>query len=191
MKGVKRYRYDPARSRALLRRAGLKPPVKVDFWFPTDISRPYMPDPKRNFEAFAASLGRAGFEVVPHSAPWSPDYVQTVFGGKAQLYLLGWLADFPDPDNFFGTHFRTYQPQFGFRNPKLFALLDRADAEPNLARRARLYERASRLIMEFLPMVPYVHFKYAVALRRNVIGYVPDPAGPINESFATVGFASK
>jgi hypothetical protein len=40
-------------------------------------------------------------------------------------------------------------------------------------------------------MVPYVNFKFAVALRRNVTGYVPDPSGPINESFATVGFASR
>ncbi len=190
-KHVKRYPYDPARSRALLRKAGLKLPVKVDFWYPTDVSRPYMPDPKRNFEAFAASLRRSGFEVVPHSAPWSPDYVQAFVSGKAQLYLLGWIADFQDPDNFFGSQFRKYQPSFGFRNPKLFALLDRADAEPNLARRARLYEQASRLIMEFLPIVPYVHFKFAVALRRNVIGYVPGPSGPVNESFATVRFASK
>ncbi len=111
--------------------------------------------------------------------------------GKAQLYLGGWLADLPDPDNFFGSHFRTYLPQFGFRNPKLFALLDRADAEPNLGRRARLYEQASRLIMKLLPIVPYVHFKYAVALRRNVIGYVTDAGGPINESFANVAFASR
>jgi ABC-type transport system substrate-binding protein len=72
----------------------------------------------------------------------------------------------------------------------LRTLLDRADAETNLTRRARLYERASRLVMEFLPMVPYVHAKFAVALRRNVTGYVPETTGPITESFATVGFAS-
>jgi peptide/nickel transport system substrate-binding protein len=190
-KHVKHYPYDPARSRALLRKAGLSLPVKVDFWYPTDVSRPYMPDPKRNFETFAASLRRSGFEVVPHSAPWTPDYIQTVFGGKAQLYLLGWLADFQDPDNFFGPDFRTYQPSFGFRNPKLFGLVARADAEPDLTRRARLYQQASRMLMELLPIVPYVHFKYAVALRRNVVGFVPDPSGPFNESFATVGFASK
>jgi peptide/nickel transport system substrate-binding protein len=137
---------------------------------------------------FVASLERAGFDVVPHSAPWSPDYIQAFVSGKPQLYLLGWLADFPDTDNFFGTHFRSYSPQFGFRNPKLFALVARADAESNLARRERLYERASRLVMDFLPIVPYVHFEFAVALRRNVVGLVPDASGIANESFATVAF---
>jgi peptide/nickel transport system substrate-binding protein len=190
-KHVKLYRYDPARSRALLRRAGLKLPVKVDFWFPSEGSRPYMPDPKSNFDAFAASLERAGFQVVPHSAPWAPDYIKAFTTGKCQLYLGGWLADDPDPDNFFGSHFRSYLPQFGFKNPQLFALVARADAEPNLAKRAHLYERASRMVMELLPIVPYVHFKFAVALRRNVTGLVPDPFGPTNESFATVRLASK
>jgi peptide/nickel transport system substrate-binding protein len=190
-RNVKRYRYDPARSRALLRKAGLTLPVKVDFWYPTDTSRPYMPDPKRNFDAFAASLRRSGFDVVPHSAPWVPDYVGTVRSGKAQLYLSGWNADTPDPDNFLGTFFRGYDAQFGFRSPKLFALVKRADAEPNLARRARLYEQASRLLMEQLPLVAYVHFRRALALRRNVVGYVTDPSGPFNESFASVGLVRR
>ena len=190
-RGVKQYSFDPARSRALLRKAGLKLPVKIDFWFPTDVSRPYMPDPKRNFAVFAASLERAGFEVVPHGVPWSPEYIRAFITGKAQVYLGGWNADFMDPDNFFGSHFRRYQPQFGFKNPELFALLARADAEPDLVRRSGLYQRASRLLMKLLPIVPYVHFKRAVALRRNVAGYVPDPTGPFNESFATVRFASR
>ena len=41
-----------------------------------------MPDPKRNFEAFAASLNKAGFKVTPHSAPWSPDYLGRVDEGN-------------------------------------------------------------------------------------------------------------
>jgi peptide/nickel transport system substrate-binding protein len=190
-KHVKQYPYNPAKSRALLRKAGLKLPVKVDFWFPTDVSRPYMPNPKLNLGAFATSLDRAGFQVVPHSAPWTPDYLRTVVGGKAQLYLLGWLADFPDPGNFFGTHFGAYEPRFGFRNPTLFGLVRRADAETNLARRARLYERTSRLLMSLLPIVPYVHAEFAVALRKNVIGFAPGPAGPEDESFSNVAFASR
>jgi peptide/nickel transport system substrate-binding protein len=190
-KHVQQYPFDPARSRALLRKAGLKLPVKVDFWYPTDVARPYMPDPKRNFEVFAASLELAGFDVVPHGVPWSPDYIRAFVTGKAQLYLSGWQADVLDPNDFFGTLFSKYEPQLGFRNQKLFALVDRADREPNLARRARLYEQASRMVMKLLPVVPYAHFKYAVALRRNVVGWVPEPGGPITESFAIVGFASK
>jgi peptide/nickel transport system substrate-binding protein len=190
-KNVKRYSYDPERSKALLRKAGLTLPVKVDFWFPTDISRPYMLDPKRNFDAFALSLRRAGFDVVPHSAPWAPEYIQTFMSGKAQLFLAGWIADAPDPNDFFGTFFQHYLPSFGFRNPQLFGLLDRAASETNLTQRARLYRQASRQLMELVPIVPYSSFHFAVALRKNVTGYVPAPTGPINESFANVALASK
>jgi peptide/nickel transport system substrate-binding protein len=71
-KRVKQYPFDPARSRALLRRAGLKLPVKVDFWYPTDVTRPSMLDPKRNFAVFTSNLERAGFEVVPHRCSLEP-----------------------------------------------------------------------------------------------------------------------
>ena len=72
---VKQYRYNPAKSQALLKAAGLKLPVKINFWYPTSVSRPYMPDPVKNFQAFSASLTKAGFKVVPHAAPWNPDYL--------------------------------------------------------------------------------------------------------------------
>ena len=79
-----------------------------------------MPDPKRNFEAFAASLNKAGFKVTPHSAPWSPDYLGRVDEGTAgHLNLIGWTGDFADPDNFIGVFFQSFSPQFGFRNPEL------------------------------------------------------------------------
>src|SRR5207342_1758804 len=47
---VVQYDYDPEKSKQLLQQAGLTLPVKLDFWYPTDVSRDYMPDPKRNFE---------------------------------------------------------------------------------------------------------------------------------------------
>jgi peptide/nickel transport system substrate-binding protein len=188
--GIRRYAYNPAKARALLRRAGLTLPVKVDFWFPTDVSRPYMLDPKRNFAAFAASLRKSGFEVVPHSAPWSPDYLRTVTSGKAQLYLLGWIGDWPDPADWLGLHFGKFNPQFGFRAPRLFDLLTRAVAETDLAKRAGLYRSASRMVMELLPMVPYVYLKDHIVLRRNVVGYVPAPTDPANEPLSRVSFGS-
>jgi peptide/nickel transport system substrate-binding protein len=173
---VMTYTYDPAKAKSLLQKAGVSIPLKVDFWYPTDVSRPYMPDPKRNFEAFAASLNKSGFKVVPHSAPWSPDYVGRVDEGKAgALNLIGWTGDYGDPDNFIGTFFQQPSGQFGFENEEIFNTLNKAEVETNEAKRTELYQEANREIMKFLPGVPYVHTEPALAFTANVKGYVPSP----------------
>ena len=173
---VETYTYDPAKAKSLLQKAGVKIPLKVDFWYPTDISRPYMPDPKRNFEAFAASLNKSGFKVVPHSAPWSPDYVGRVDGGTAgALNLIGWTGDYGDPDNFIGVFFQQPTDQFGFTNDEIMNTLNKAETETDAAKRTELYKEANEEIMRFLPGVPYVHTKPALAFQSNVNGYVPSP----------------
>ena len=164
---VKQYPYNPAKSRALLKAAGLKLPVKINFWYPTSVSRPYMPDPVKNFQAFSASLTKSGFKVVPHAAPWNPDYLGGVQDGKAQVYLYGWTGDFGDPDDFAGVFFRTPQKQWGFNNPAIFNILTKARDESNLAKRIALYKQANNMIMNFLPGVPYVHTSPALAFAQE------------------------
>lgn len=186
-KSVKKYPYNPEKAKQLLQQAGLTLPVEVEFWYPTDVSRPYMPDPARNFQAFAASLNKSGFKVIPKSAPWRPDYVGRVQAGTAgALNLIGWTGDFGDPDNFIGTFFRTRQSQWGFNNPKIFNLLNKALIETNAAKRKALYVQANNLIMNFLPGVPYAHTRPALAFQKNVAGYKPSPVNL--ESWATVRF---
>jgi peptide/nickel transport system substrate-binding protein len=181
---VTTYEYDPELSKQLLQDAGLTLPVEIEFWYPSDVSRPYMPDPKRNFEAFAASLNEAGFKVVPKTAPWSPDYLGNVDEGNAQVYLLGWTGDFGDPDNFVGTFFQNAQPAWGFENQEIFDILNEAETETDLDARIGLYEEANRMIMDFLPGVPYVNTEPALAFVAGVEGYVPSPVSL--ESFAPV-----
>jgi peptide/nickel transport system substrate-binding protein len=183
-KGVPSYPYTPDKAKALLTQAGLTLPVPVDFWYPTSVSRPYMPDPKKNAEAFGASLEKSGFKVTFHSAPWRPDYLGSVQSGKAQVYLLGWTGDFGDPANFLNVHFGAQNDQFGFNNPSLFALLTKADQETNLEKRQVLYQQASIAVMKFLPVVPYVHSSPALAFQKNVLGYKPSPVSL--EAFSSV-----
>ena len=185
-KGVPSYSYDPAKAKALLTQAGLKLPVPIEFWYPTSVSRPYMPDPKKNAEAFGASLENSGFKVTFHAAPWRPDYLAEVQSGKAGIYLLGWTGDFGDPANFLNVHFGAVNDQFGFNNPALFTLLNRADRETNLEKRAALYQQASIEVMKFLPVVPYVHSSPALAFQKQVLGYKPSPVSL--EPFAPVSY---
>ena len=175
-RNVVRYNFDPQRSRRLLQQAGLRLPVRIEFWYPTNVQRPYMPDPPRIFQAFAASLEQAGFEVVARSAPWSPQYLGAAQTGQAgHLHLLGWTGDYADPDNFLGEFFQIPKPQWGFNNPRIHNLLARAEGETNRARRIALYQQANRLIMRFLPGVPYAHTRPALAFQRRIRGYIPSP----------------
>jgi peptide/nickel transport system substrate-binding protein len=186
-KDVTKYNYDPERSKRLLQQAGLSLPVRIEFWYPTAVSRPYMPDPRANFQAFAASLERAGFQVVARAAPWRPDYLGNVQAGTAgHLHLLGWTGDFGDPDNFVGTFFQKPNPQFGFNNPKLHRLLDRAEREINQKKRIQLYQQANKMIMQFLPGIPYAHSRPGLGFDRRVRNYTPSPVSI--EPFSRVFF---
>ncbi len=64
----------------LLQEAGEKLPVALDFWYPTYRPRGYMPDPPRNFQAFAASLGELRLQDHPKPGQWRGGYVSGVRG---------------------------------------------------------------------------------------------------------------
>lgn len=180
---VTQYNYDPEKAKQLIEESGVTD-LTIEFYYPSDVSRPYMPDPTANFEAFKADLEAVGFTVVPKTAPWRSGYLDDVNAGNAQVYLLGWTGDYGDPDNFVGTFFRTPQPAWGFDNQEIFDILTEARDTADIAERTALYEQANQLIMDFLPGVPYVHTQPALAFAANVSGYVPGPVAL--ESFAPV-----
>ena len=185
--GVTEYGYDPEKAKQLVKESGVVNPT-LEFWYPTGVSRPYMPDPSANFQAFSADLKAAGFTVTPKSAPWNPDYLKAVNSGQAGMYLLGWTGDFGDPDNFVGTFFRTKQPAWGPIDPSIYSALEAARQEPDEAKRTELYKAANDKIMEFLPGVPYVHTKPALAFAKGITGYVPSPVSI--EDFSKVSLSS-
>lgn len=183
-KGVPQYAYNPDKAKQLLQEAGVKTPLELEFWYPTDRPRGYMPDPPRNFQAFAASLEKSGFKITPRPGQWRGGYVSGVQGGKAALFLFGWTGDFGDPANFLNVHFGTYTDQFGFNDSKLFNLLTQADQETDIDARVKLYQQASVYVMQTLPMVPYVHTTVGLGFRKNVTGYKTSPVEL--ESYASV-----
>ncbi len=149
------YSFRPEESRRLLKLAGLSPPVPIELWYPSNVSRPYLPDPAGTFAILASGLEQAGFEVIAKTASWSKDYLVRVDEGRAgQLNLVGWTGDFGDPNDFLGTFFSRATHQFAFDDPQLFSLLARAAREPARTKRAALYRQANERVMALLPGHP-------------------------------------
>jgi peptide/nickel transport system substrate-binding protein len=181
---VPAYAYDPDRARDLLAQAGYdEGELELDFWWPADVTRPYMPDPQSIFELFKADLEAAGIVVNETSVPWTPEYLSAVQNGQADLHFLGWTADYPDMINFIATWFSRPLAQWGFDNQSLFDGLAEADAEPDTATRNAMYEELNAEIMEYLPGVPISHTPVAIVFGPNVTGVAASPL--LDEDFST------
>jgi len=66
--------------------------------------------------------------------------------------------------------------------------LEQAQVETDAAKRKAEYQEANRMIMDWLPGVPYAHTKPAVGFTSNVSGYHTSPVGL--EFFNTVSIGS-
>jgi peptide/nickel transport system substrate-binding protein len=172
---VTKYEYDPDRARKLLQEAGAAN-TTIDFNYPTDVSRPYMPSPADTFNVLRSQLEDVGLKIRPVADVWSPDYLDRVTGSAEHgLHLLGWTGDYNDSDNFVGVFFGTKTAEFGFDNPELFRKLEEARGIPTLEEQTPLYEEINRDVMDFLPAVPLAHPAPSLAFGPDVEGYRPSP----------------
>ncbi len=182
---VTTYAYDPDQARDLLASAG-EENLSVDFCYPTEVTRPYMPAPADMFELMRADLEEAGISVEPRPMKWNPDYLDTVENGGCDLRLMGWTGDFNDGYNFLGTWFAEQSAEWGFENQELFDLMHQAETEPDVETRVGLYEQVNELVMELLPGVPVSSSPPSIAFGADVN---PPTVSPLTqENFAETSF---
>lgn len=185
---VTEYPYNPDRARQLLAEAG-QSNLTVNFYWPTEVTRPYMPDPQSLFGAIQEDLEEIGITVNPVSQPWNGGYLDNVDNARADLFLLGWTGDYNSPDNFIGTFFGSLQNRFWLEaapwGPELTEQLRAADGEADEQTRIGLYEELNRRLMaEYLPAIPISHSPPAIVVSEDVEGLVPSPLTA--EEFNTV-----
>ncbi|WP_434742034.1 ABC transporter substrate-binding protein [Micromonospora sp. SH-82] len=185
---VTRYDYNPDRAKQLLAEAGATN-LSLKFHYPTEVTRPYMPNPKDLFELLSADLQAVGIKVEPIPLKWSPDYLNaTTSGSNHDLHFLGWTGDYGDAYNFIGTFFDRKKDEWGFSNPALFAQFKDADSTADPAARVEKYKAINKSVMDFLPGVPISHSPPAIVLGKDVTGVTASPL--TDERFATAEFKS-
>ena len=71
-----------------------------------------------------------------------------------QVFILGWCADYPDPQNWLSVYWKTgaFGDRIGYTNKDFDALVDQADVELDAAKRMDLYAQAQTLLTDGAPV---------------------------------------
>jgi len=100
------------------------------------------------------------------------------------MALLGWTADYADPDNFLYVLLDSDSATIGsagniafYRNPEVHKLNIQAQQEPDPAKRTEIYQGVQVIIHSDAPWVPLAHSKQILVFSKKVQGFVLYPTG--------------
>ncbi len=99
--------------------------------------------------------------------------------GRQQLYVLGWIADYPDPEDFLDLKFHSGRSaannESRYVNPAVDRLLEQARTELNHDARMKLYQQVEDIIINEAPWIVLIHGKNNLVVKPYVKGYQAPP----------------
>ncbi|MCJ7779507.1 MAG: ABC transporter substrate-binding protein [Acidimicrobiia bacterium] len=177
------YDQDIEMAKSLLAEAGYPDGFDVTLNY-RDVVRSYLPSPSTVGQDIQAQLAEIGVNVTIEVME-SGAFLDASDAGDLTMYMLGWGADFPDAINFLDFHFgKNASDQFGAGFEDIWALLDEAASTPDPDARLVIYEQATQLVKEHVPMVPIAHGGSGVGYLADVTNAHASPLG--NEYFAVM-----
>jgi ABC-type transport system substrate-binding protein len=143
------YAYDPEKARELV--AGMRTTPSVDLWCISGHGY------EKIAGAVKAAWERAGIQVKLTVEQY-PSFYAGLAEGKADLFIHGWIADYPAAETVLSALFHSRTSGFWsytfYSDPETDRLLDLARGTSDDVRRAQLYSEAEATILEDAPLVP-------------------------------------
>ena len=97
---------------------------------------------------------------------------------RFQMFDIGWIADYPDPENFLDILFYSDSSNnhTNYDNPEVDSLLEQARVETDEARRFSIYNQVEQTILDDAPWIPlwYSGERYLL-VKPNVHDYLQTP----------------
>lgn len=112
------------------------------------------------------------------------EYLQAMKAAELPMYSTGWIADYPDPENFLNLLFRSgsLENHSAYSNPQVDRLLDQAAVEEDEQERWKRYQQAEQLILEDKPVIPVSHDVDHMLIKPYVKGLHLTPMGILDLS---------
>jgi len=155
------YPFDLEQARRLLAEAGYPdgrdPQTGRRLALTIDLGRANDPEARAATELLVDFMRQIGVEITPVYNSW-PAFLDRLDRGQVQLYQLGWVADYPDAENFLQLFYspnRSPGPNHSnYANPECDALYEQIRVMPaDDPERLRLCRRMIQIIIEDCPWI--------------------------------------
>jgi peptide/nickel transport system substrate-binding protein/oligopeptide transport system substrate-binding protein len=132
-----------------------------------------------------------GINIRPVATP-GIQYVTLRAGSFTPFLDNGWIADYPDPQDYTEFEFRSggFANAGNYHNPAFDRLMERADGTPNDPQRTILYVQAQKLLIDDVAFIPIGQVVWHFRWRPNIHGlftstnwYWPQP---LNQDWTNV-----
>ncbi len=162
--------FDPKEAAELLDKAGYKDRTKfpkINLSFNTNENH------QRIAENIQAQLKKnLGISVELQNEEWKV-YLNNLKVNPAHIYRMGWLADYPDPDNFMNlmySYSENNRTKWG--NKEFDAIVLQAASELDKGKRKELYSKAQKILTELdVPVVPMFSSVSHSLIAKRVVNF--------------------
>jgi oligopeptide transport system substrate-binding protein len=100
-------------------------------------------------------------------------FFEDLDSGRLQMYVTGWIMDYPDPEDVLDVHFYSQSRLNNTRysNPQLDDLLEQARTEQDVNRRLSLYQQAEQIVIAEAVWVPLYNGRDHALVKPYVKGF--------------------
>lgn len=161
------YPYNPEKAKALLREAGFPHGLTLEMWIREEEAIEDTPIP-----LLKEDLATIGVHLRLTPLPAQEIAHRRQKNQLSHLFFTGWVADFPDPDNFFSSLFLPEVDglTMGYENSEVANLILRAKSTLNRKDRWEIYQKLNRIIHEEAPVLFLFHLPEVVCYHHNLRG---------------------
>ncbi|UPJ47017.1 ABC transporter substrate-binding protein [Bradyrhizobium sp. 200] len=162
---------DVAKAKALLKEAGVTPPVNVDFMVPKGA------ETEAVAQVVQSMASEAGFDMKLRVTEFATSLKQAE-AGEYQAFMLAWSGRI-DPDGNSYVFLKTGAPQnySAWSNAEADKALDDARLVTDLAQRKAIYEKLAKAEMEDQALLYIYHRRILIAHTTKLEGYKQMPDG--------------
>ena len=179
---------DPAEARRLLDANGAKA-LRLSLLVPW-APRPYMPKPLPVANAIRAQLADVGITIEVRETRTSDEFFGDLIRGNYDLALAGWIADTPDPADYFEALLwskmcegENHSNHSRWKNPEMDAALARFRMNPTEENKRVIHG----LVTQEAPLVPLIYGQSVVVHARKLRNVAMTATGVIALAGVTFG----